>query len=362
MIFPVKPQRGQPIRAELIGQIIDCLRMFRPLPGVNVRTRCTPGGTIIDGTPGGGAAAAAQELLPWTVRHHVTEDDDDGQWEIYLPSGCMSVGESLQNLNPAASETDGHDGDGEDVEPDPPAWRSLPIDENEGAPTIDRTSGTAPDETRTVAREFEVVAHAKTLARLDGVDAINEPAKRYLYVSVRKKPTDAEREQETDEDRAMDAWGDEFSQVVGRIEVGTIAKAGKTTPYRKITQIARAPISVAGSPRSAFDLEWVFGFDDDGFLEVKKVYCVRAAGFAAGLTLQGPDMTDVTGAEKNIYAKILTNPLTPGNQSTVEIVKDAEGFTERDDYVTWLWLYAINYNHVQDDFRASSLVNLQVYR
>ena len=57
MTFPVKPQKGQPVRAELIGQIIDCLRMFRPLPGRNVTTSCTPGGTIINGTPGGAAPA-----------------------------------------------------------------------------------------------------------------------------------------------------------------------------------------------------------------------------------------------------------------------------------------------------------------
>ena len=353
------PQGRDGVTGEWAARLTRRVNALRVLFGNGFRVLSRgPDGVRVECVAVAAERAAAAPLAPWTVRHHVTEDDDDGQWEIYLPGGCMSVGEPLQNLNKAASETSGHDGDGEDVDPDPPAWRSLPVDESEGTPLTQRDG----DTTRTY-REFNVVAHAKTAARLDGVDAINKPAKRYLYVSAKRALTAAELEQETEENKAKDAWGDEFSQVVARIEVGTRQKQGEEAKkYRKVTQIARAPISVAGSPRCGLDLEWVFGFDDDGSLEVKKVYCVRAAGFAAGLTLQGPETTDVTGAEENIYAKILTNPLNPENASTVEIVKDAEGYTDRDDYVTWLWLYAINNNHVQSDFRASSLVNLQVYR
>ena len=302
------------------------------------------------------AERAAAPLAPWTVRHHTTEDDADGQWEIYLPSGCMSVGEPLQNLNKAASETSGHDGDGEDVKPDPPAWRIFPVDENEGTPLTQKEG----DATKTY-REFNVVAHAKTLARLNGVDAINKPAKRYLYVSAKRALTAAELEQETEEDKAKDAWGDEFSQVVARIEVGTITKAGKTTPYRKITQIARAPISVAARPRCGFDLEWVFGFKDNGFLEVKNVYCVRQLASAAGFTLRGPEMTEVKDAQETIYAKILTNPLDPESAGQVNVLKDPSN-PKRDDYNTWLRLYDISYNAVKGDYRAHSLVNIQIYR
>lgn len=352
MIFPVKPQKGQPVRAELIGQIIDCLRMFRPLQGRNILTQCTPGGTIINGTPGG--AATADMRLPWAMRFHRTDDDTTGQWEIWLPPGCMAVGEDLQNLNPAASETSGHDDD-ED------GWRILPIDEQQGQPTIDTTEGTGDDAVRTVAREWLVVAHAKTAARLDGVDAIDKPAKRYLYVATKKLLTAQEEQQQTDEERADDAWGDEFAQTVGRIEVGTVTKGGKTTAYRKATQYARAPLSVQGCPRTGFDLEWTFGFDADGWLAVKKVYCVRPTLTAAGITLSGPDMTEVTGAQASVYAKVKTNPLQVGNNGEVEVVIDPQNIVASDD-LTWLHLYNMAFNAVSFDYRAQSLANVQVYR
>ena len=151
--------------------------------------------------------------------------------------------------------------------------------------------------------------------------------------------------------------------VVARIEVGTRQKQGEEAEeYRKVTQLARAPISVAGRPRTGFDLEWTFDIDDDGALEVKKVYCVRQLASAAGITLSGPQMTDVTGAQETVYAKILTNPLNPENTSTVEVVKDATGFTSRDNFVTWLRLYGMAYDAVNSDYRAQSLANIQVYR
>ena len=355
MTFPVKPQKGQPVRAELIGQIIDCLRMFRPLPGRNILTQCTPGGTIINGTPGG--AASADVRLHWAMRFHRTDDDTTGQWEIWLPPGCMAVGDSLQNLNPAASDTSGHDDD-ED------GWRILPIDEQHGQPTIDKTEGEGADAVRTVARKWLVVAHAKTAARLDGVDAIDKPAKRYLFVATKKILTAQEEQQQTDEERADDAWGDEFAQTVGRIEVGTVTKGGTTTVYRKATQYARAPLSVQGGPRTGFDLEWTFGFDADGWLEVKHVYCVRPTLAAAGITLNGPAMTEVTGAQSSIYAKIKTNPLdTNSNSGSVEVVIDPSDMRTDDD-LTWLRLYDMAYNAVKDDcdYRAQSLANIQVYR
>lgn len=352
------PQGRDGVTGEWAARLTRRVNTLRVLFGNGFRVLSRgPDGVRVECAAVAAERAAAAPLAPWTVRHHVTEDDDDGQWEIYLPTGCMSVGEPLQNLNKAASETSGHDGDGEDVKPDPPAWRILPVDESEGGAQT-RTDG---DVTETY-RAFEVVAHAKTAARLDGVDAINKPAKRYLWVAVRKVLGPNEQ-QPSEEDKAKDTWGDEFAQVVARIEVGTRQKQGEEAEeYRKVTQLARAPISVAGRPRTGFDLEWTFDIDDDGALEVKKVYCVRQLASAAGITLSGPDMTDVTGAQETVYAKILTNPLNPENTSTVEVVKDATGFTARDNFVTWLRLYGMAYDAVNSDYRAQSLANIQVYR
>lgn len=349
------PQGRDGVTGEWAARLTRRVNALRVLFGNGFRVLSRgPDGVRVECVAVAAERAAAAPLAPWTVRHHVTEDDDDGQWEIYLPGGCMSVGEPLQNLNKAASETSGHDGDGEDVDPDPPAWRIFPVDESEGSAQT-RTDG---DVTETY-REFEVVAHAKTAARLDGVDAINESAKRYLWVACRKVRGPNEQ-QPSDEDKAKDAWGDEFSQVVARIEVGTRQKQGEEAKkYRKVTQIARAPISVAGRPRCGFDLEWVFGFDEDGRLEVKKVYCVRQNQAAAGMMLEGPEMTEVTGAEESVYARIDVNG---AGENQLQVLMDPDNPTGGGDLVTWLKLYDISANRVKADWRAASLVNVQVFR
>ena len=354
------PQGRDGVTGEWAARLTRRVNALRVLFGNGFRVLSRgPDGVRVECVAVAAERAAAAPLAPWTVRHHVTEEDDDGQWEIYLPSGCMSVGEPLQNLNKAASETSGHDGDGEDVKPDPSAWRILPVDESEGSAQT-RTDGDATE----TYRAFEVVAHAKTAARLDGVDAINKPAKRYLWVACRKVLGPNEQ-QPSDEDKAKDTWGDEFSQVVARIEVGTRQKQGEEAEeYRKVTQLARAPISVAGRPRTGFDLEWTFDLDDDGALEVKKVYCVRQLASAAGITLSGPQMTEVTGAQETVYAKIKTNPIdTNSNSGSVEVVIDPSDMRTDDD-LTWLRLYDMAYNAVKDDcdYRAQSLANIQVYR
>lgn len=350
------PQGRDGVTGEWAARLTRRVNALRVLFGNGFRVLSRgPDGVRVECVAVAAERAAAAPLAPWTVRHHVTEDDDDGQWEIYLPSGCMSVGAPLQNLNEAASETSGHDGDGEGVKPDPPAWRILPVDESEGSEQT-RTDG---DVTETY-REFEVEAHAKTAARLDGVDAIDKPAKRYLWVACRKVLGPNEQ-QPSDEDKAKDTWGDEFSQTVARIEVGTRKKQGEEAEkYRKVTQLARAPISVAGTPPSNFDLEWTFGIDNDGSLEVKHVYCHRISTAAAGMNLTGPTFVEVTNAQESIYARIDTNA-APENVISV-VLDPSNTLTGRYGFVTWLKLYDMAYNVKKADYRASSLVNVQVFR
>lgn len=342
MTLPVKPQKGQPIRAELIGQIIDCLRMFRPIAGANVRTQVTPGGTIINGTPGGSAAGDA--TAPWTMRKHVTEGDDAGQWEIWLPPGCMSVGETLRPLNKPAKEKSGHADDKD-------GWYAIYLDESEGAATTVTAGGVT-----TVYRDFEIIAHAKTRAYLDGVDAINGTAKKYLFVSSRKILTTQESAQQTDADRVRDTWGDEFSQLVARVRVGTT-----TGPFRKIEQFVGAPISVQGKSPGGFDLAWDFSFASDGRLSVARLFCLRNVLAAAGISLEGPQMTELTGVSSSIWARIGTNPLNPSGAGAVEVLADPSGISSS-DYVTWIRLYDMTGYAVASDLRAASLANVQVYR
>lgn len=317
MKIPEPPSKGQPVRAELIRQIIDCLRMFRPIPGPNIRTRVTPGGTIITGTPGGnGAVFAGTE--PWTVRRHVTDGDTDGQYEIWLPPGCMSVGGDCAPLNRAASAKDGH-------ENDKAGWYALDLDESAGV--------------------FNVVARAKTSAKVYGVDTLSAPARRLLYVSADKVG-----------ESASAVWGDEFAQTVATVQ---IASSGEEMT-RKITQVRATPISVAGRERTNFDLIWYFGFDADGALEVRNVYCVRQLLAVAGMGVTGDTLTEVTDAA-HVYARIDTSNMSDGD-GIITVEADPEGTTTSGDFVTWLPLYDLTNNAVTADYRSQSLVNVQLYR
>lgn len=315
--MPEPPSKGQPVRAELIRQIIDCLRMFRPIPGPNIRTRVTPGGTIITGTPGGnGAAFAGTE--PWTVRRHVTEGDEDGQWEIWLPPGCMSVGGDCAPLNRAASEKDGHAND-------KAGWYALDLSEESGT--------------------FNIIARAKTSAKVYGVDTLSAPARRLLYVSAEKEGAGA-----------VAVWGDEFAQTVATVLIETTG--GTTT--RKIAQARTTPISVAGRERTNFDLIWYFGFDADGALEVRNVYCLRQLLAVAGMGVTGDTLTEVTDAA-HVYARIDTSNMSDGD-GIITVEADPEGTTTSGDFVTWLPLYDLTNNAVTADYRNQSLVNVQLYR
>lgn len=352
MTFPAKPQKGQPVRAELIGQIIDCLRMFRPLHGTNILTQVTPGGTVINWTPDGGSAISA--VAPWTVRFHRTASDADGKWEIWLPAGCMACGGTLAPLNRPMQEVDGH-GEKES------GWYLLALDEDEGEPTSTEEAegedgGTVPT---AAVRVFEIVAHAKTSAKVDGVDGLDAPARRMLYVSARKSL--GPHETRTDEEEAADTWGDEFSQTVAVVTVRDAVGGGTS---RRVTQAASAPISVAGRARANFDLVWYFTTDEDGKLSVSHVYCVRNSTAVAGIDAAGPTMVEVSGARSSIYARIDTNAAA-GNAITGENVLFVDvdpTLAAGDQYVTWLRLYDISYNAVKADYRASSLVNVQVLR
>ena len=351
MTFPQPPAKGQPVRAELIRQIIDCLRMFRPIAGQNIRTQTTPGGTIIDGTPGGGEAD--RSLAPWTVRFHKTADDDAGKWEVWLPAGCMSCGGTLSPLNMPMPEVEGHG------EPEA-GWYLLALDEEEGDPTsTEEAEGEGGETITTAVRVYDIIAHAKTSAKVDGVDGLDAPARRLLYVSARKRLGSGETR--TAEENAANTWGDEFSQTVAVVTVRAVEGGDMS---RRVTQAASAPISVAGRVRANFDLVWYFSTGDDGKLSVSKVYCVRNGTAVAGITAEGPTMVEVTDAESAVYARIDTNA-GAGNaitgENVVSVVVDPAPMAA-DQYVTWLRLYDMSHNAVLADYRASSLVNVQVFR
>lgn len=335
MTFPTPPEKGQPVRAELIRQIIDCLRMFRPIAGMNIHTHVTPGGTIINGTPGG--AQGIFETAPFAVRYHA------GQWEIYLPDGCCNYGGACAPINSAASSA------GDDHENDDPAWRILTLDESTGT--------TGEDAAGNTYREWNVDIHVKPSAKMLQVDDLNAPARRLVWacVSDSLKPAASV----TDAERYANTPGDSWSCVVARVRV--TAGVNGAEPARRVTQLRNVPVDVAdyGETLQGFGLVWYFSLTA-GALVVEHVYCIRQVAAAAGIALTGDQMTDVLDASASVYARIDATDMTSGT-GIVAVLKDPQGTSASGPHVVWLPLYHINNNTVTADLRAQSLANIQLF-
>ena len=335
MHLPQKPSKGQPIRAELIGEIIDCLRMFRPIAGPNIRVNTTPGGSIISGTPGG-SAAVTLEVAPYTVRRH------GNQWEIYIPDGCCNYGGTCEPINAAAATG------GDDHASDASAWRVLSLDESAG------TTGT--DAAGNTYREWAVEIHVKPSAKMWQVDDLNKPARRLVWACAvdRLKPS----ADLTDAERYANTPGDSWSCVVARVRVTTVSGA---EPVRKVTQLRDTPIDVspADSGTSAFGLVWYFSVSS-GALTVERVFCLRQTFSVAGISVTGNTMTDVTGADY-VYARINTADMSDGH-GLITVVSDPENPHVSTDLVTWLVLFRMTNNTVIEDYRENSIRNIQLYR
>ena len=338
MTFPTPPEKGQPVQAELIRQIIGCLRMFRPIAGVNIRTQVTPGGTIINGTPGG--AQGVYEIAPFTVRYHIN------QWEIYLPDGCCNYGGTCTPINAAASLS------GDDHANDDPAWRIFSLDESAGT--------TGEDDDGNTYREWNVEIHVKPSAKMSQVDDLNKPARKLMWAcaSDRLKPP----AEITDAERYANTPGDSWSCVVACVRLTSSGEG--TEPARKVTALRRTPIDVAdyGETLSGFGLVWYFSLDD-GALKVEKVFCLRQVAAVAGISVTGDQMTDVTDAE-DVYARIDSSDMSDGD-GILSVVADPSGEDNphvSDTLITWLQLYQMKENTVTGDYRETSLKNVQLYR
>lgn len=337
MTFPMPPEKGQPVRAEIIKQIIDCLRKFRPIQGLNTRTKVTPGGTIIDCTPGG-APKGVYEIAPFTVRYHL------GQWEIYLPDGCCNYGGTCAPINAAASTG------GDDHASDESGWRILNLDEATGT--------TGEDADGDTYREWRITIHVKPSAKMWGVDDLNAPARRLVWASAEDALKTASNM--TEAELYANTPGDFYSSIVAAVRV-TDGEDG-TDPARKITQFRKTPVDVAayGETLSGFGLVWYFSLGNNGALVVEKVYCLRQVGSAAGIVITGDEMTEVTDSNDGIYARIDATDLSSG-YGIVEVLKDPQGIASPGPHVIWLALYHIKQNTVTADLRSQSLANIQLF-
>lgn len=298
----------------------------------------------------------AETLAPFAVRLHKTDTDPDGQWEIYLPSGCCNVGGPCDPLNPPANDTTGH-------EDDDPAWRSLgTINWSQIGPATYRT---AEDGTTIGIIKVYVDIHVKPSAKLYGVDGLDKPARRLVWAGLHNAAIDSYTTLNAQGRRWLykDTPGDSWTGRVATISREIASPLGDIT----ITQHRTAPVDVAlpqNTGVGGFDLVWSLATRtaEDIFtlgLDVKAVYCVRQLSAAAGITITGDTMTDVLNAAK-IYARVNVTNLA-GGAGIVNVLKDPEGVHISQPYVVWLPLYDLTHNTVTADYRAQSLTNLQLF-
>ncbi len=320
------PVKGQPMRASWGQSVAEGINAHeRALQALNKPAKWT-------------SLRENSELTPFLVRYH------EGQWEIYLPDGCVNVNGSCEALNPLASDTgSAHEDDGS-------AWRLLAVDESNA------TTGTDGD--GNTYKQFLVTVHAKLSAKIYGTDGVDDPARKLLWAGTRdelnRNPTDAQRYKDTP--------GDYWSCRVARIVITEVTDSdtNETTTTRTVTQLRTTAVDVSTTTATAaFDLEWYLS-GDNGELTVEQLVCVRQTGSGAGVTLTGPTMTDVTGVQSTIDAKIDTTALVDGGRGVITVLAD-QTTTTSTDYVLWLRLYELTCNTVTADYRSTALANVQIF-
>ena len=347
--IPRDPTPGEGLSVTWARQLLKYLRESRLVAGAGIRMSCGPHGTVIDSTATAakaGAAAAAQ-YHPFAVRYHTTDNDSDGQWEVRIPYGSVSVGSRCDPINKAASSKGGHENED--------GWYALYINESEGAAGT-RQEGSGQQAVTVSYRRWAITAHCKTSAKVTGVDGLDAAARRLVYFSADKIREGSETI--SDENLAKNVWGDEFSASVGTVWV----EERQGVKSRRFEWNGQMAISVAGRERMNFDLVWYLSLDENGQMQVDNVYCIRQNLSVAGMEVVGDTMTDVSaakGGDSTIYAVIRTN--AGMTQNAVDVVVDPQNMQE-DDYTTWLHLYDLSETGMIADCRASSLANIQVYR
>lgn len=343
MIFPPRKMApGERMNAHLYNALLDYVRRTTPIPGRNTTVDYTLGGCRINGTPGG-SVTDASSVRPFAVRWH-DPSGDAGQWEIYLPDGCFTLGASAAAANKRANTISGHEDDDD-------GWKILRLDESEGS-ADSRTEEGEDGEGRTITyRSWSIVVHGKPLAKLSGVDKLDGPCRPIIYAAPAKKAATGETFAE--ESNARYCWGDAVAITVATVTVdsdgGRTVIQSRDTPYD-------SPILPS---RTNFDIEWMLSTEEDGDLSLLNAYCVRQTAAIAGIdanNLLGDTMTDVKGATK-VYCHVL---LVNGRY-VVEIVMDPQGM-RADDANTWILLYSLGNDVVEADYRQTNLANIQIYR
>ena len=88
--LPPGPSVGDKVTAELVRELIRCIRSRQLLGGPGYALKTSPNGTTIRllGQP---RHQTAKPPRPWEVHYFQDAADGDGAWGVYLPAGSLNV-------------------------------------------------------------------------------------------------------------------------------------------------------------------------------------------------------------------------------------------------------------------------------
>ena len=340
------PQKKQKIRGAYFSRVVDEVNRNHIIAGRGIALRRTPSGTVIDCTAVGvGKASIAGGLKPWAVRWHEPPPEQegatppDGQWEVFLPPGTLTIRSSCYVINDPSSKTDGHDEESD--------WFTIPLNE-----------GSASGETK-----FLIVAHGKPNVMMNsggGEYTVESP-----FVAVTAVPASVD-DPMSDSQLATHYYGDIWNTVIATVTVTRTTANNVTTVTRSVLQVAKAAINVNADTPTYFRPVWQMTWDGSSAsapLSVDEIHLEERTLYVGGVATVAPDVNlSVTNAGYHrIYLTIDTSGATP--TAALSIVYESPGDAPLPSTATSqpIILFVMYNMRVTADLRQN-LSNLPYYR
>lgn len=305
--------------------MISACRASMPIQGRGIRISYTQNGAIIYAESTAGASAN-EPLKPFAVRWHQPENAT-GQWEIYMPLGCVSAGATATPLNAKASDTTGHDGDNDN-------WYVLPFSASPSAGDI-----------------YDVIVHAKQRA-IDAEDLpqSGDPDVAPAALAWMQKRT-LDTSERTESEKTAYA-GDVTSTTVASITWQESSDGESAVP--KVAKSGVNALNSTGTANQEFDLWWAFSIRG-ATLTVPKMGLLRRTLSTGTDVATIDDPVACEGASKGIYLRVALNDGSVELTVALDVNSTAAGVN-----FFIVQLYGIDQYHVASDFR-SALWRLPMY-
>ena len=339
------PKPRQKIRGEYAARVVDEVNRNHLIAGRGIALRRTPAGTVIDCTAVGvGKTPAAAGLKPWAVRYHKPPAEEgqsgpDGQWEVYLPPGTLTIRSRCYVINDPASDTGGHD-DADD-------WYAIPLAE-----------GSASGRT-----EFRIVAHGKPNVMMKSGERGYTEESPFVAVTAELSSVDNPM---SDLQLSTHYYGDIWNTVIATISITRTTVNDETTVTRSVLQVAKAAVNVNADMPTYFRPVWMMtwhGSNATAPLEVDHLYIEDRTVYVGGVATVAPnvDLNTSNAGYCRICLTIDTSGPSPSAELSVEEV--LQGHTPPASTATSqpIQIFEMKHLRITSDLRRN-LQNLPYYR